>query len=163
MHAQSPRRTQQSTRTVHQHIHRIAGTIRHETLNRLNAGADQKSRVQHVRASLRLEQQGEKKTARNEHDDVRELLNARIGDERRQPALGVAAIQQLRQAAAHLVIVHVHGGEYDTRHRRAVQRRDRPENQPPHASARPTFTKQGDPPRQTAWSSPTRTGPARQS
>ena len=126
-----------------------------------------------MRASLRLEQQGEKKTTRNEHDDVRKLLDARIGDERRQPALGVAAIQKLRQAAAHLVIVHVHGGEHDTRHHRAVQRRDGPENQSPHASAEVTatglsftklcFTKQGDLPRRTAWSSPTRTGPARQS
>ena len=116
-----------------------------------------------MRASLRFEQQGEKKTARNEHDDVRELLDARIGDERRQPTFGVTGIQQLRQAAAHLVIVHVHGGEHDTRHHRAVQRRDGPENQPPHASARPTLTKQGDPPRQTAWSNPTRTGRVRQS
>ena len=125
-----------------------------------------------MRASLRLEQQGEKKTARNEHDDVRKLLDARIGDERRQPTFGVAGIQQLRQAASHLVIVHVHGGEHDTRHYRAVQRRDGPENQSPHASARATtglsftklcFTKQGDLPRQTAWLSPRRTGPARQS
>ena len=121
-----------------------------------------------MRASLRLEQQGEKKTARNEHDDVRELLDARIGDECGQPALGVTGVQQLCQATAHLVIVHVHGREHDTRHHGAVQRSDGPENQPPHASAKPafvgfTFTKQGGPPRQTAWSNPTRTGPARQS
>ena len=55
MHTQSTRRAQQGTRTVHQHIHRVAGAIRHETLNRLNAGTDQEPRVQHVRASLRFE------------------------------------------------------------------------------------------------------------
>ena len=40
MHAQSTRRTR-GTQTVHQHIHRVAGAVRHEALDRLNAGADQ--------------------------------------------------------------------------------------------------------------------------
>ena len=61
MHTQSTRRAQQGTQTIHQHIHRVTCTIRHETLNRLNAGADQEPQVQHMGACLRFEQQGKEK------------------------------------------------------------------------------------------------------
>ena len=102
-------------------------------LNALNAQRHRVPAHHNVRVRPARQQQPQQHPGREKHHHIRGPLNTLIGDEPRQPPLGVAALQKLAQATAGLTRINVHGRKHNRTHHTQVGHKQNNKSPPPQA------------------------------